>query len=172
MTNNTDTPNTDTPQVPVSPLPARGLLEQFLVFINTPIGVWLLTSGFIGLIVWQYQQHQQYMQERAVRMQTIAHLNAEITGRISQFGTWARNNLIQSSNTYSFKQGITETTVIDAIKGLDSVPGKDNKVGIAFGLFPENSQQTLFALYIELNIRTSEQKEFGDDGLCTSDRCF
>jgi hypothetical protein len=82
---------------------ARRLGNTLWWFFNTPVGVWLLTSGVVGIVVWQYHQWQQEIQP--VTTQRLEMLNLEIAARLSQFGTWARGNLL-SNQAHEFKPEI------------------------------------------------------------------
>jgi hypothetical protein len=142
-----------------SPSWGRRIGTKLWWFFNTPVGMWLLTWGLVGFVVWQYQQWQQEIQQRSERTQKVELLNLEIAARMSQFGTWARQHLVQSSNSkYEFKSEVTKNTVTEAIRGLDDAPGKDNAVGIR-EMFPENQTRSLLSLYAELNNLVDQQQD-------------
>jgi hypothetical protein len=71
---------------------------------------------------------------------------------MSQFGTWARNNLVQPSNTgYEFMPGITASDISEAISRLGSAPGtiEGNKLNI-YEILLENRTRNMLSLYAEL----------------------
>ena len=140
-----------------SPPPSwsRRLGDTIWWFFNTPIGVWLLTSAVVGFIVWQYQNWQQEIQERAERIQKVEMLNLEIAARMSQFGTWARRNLF-SNQKYEFKPEVTEDRVINSIREISKAPAKETAIPFS-EMFPENRTRNLLSLYGELAHLAQEQ---------------
>jgi len=136
-------------------------------FFNTPVGVWLLTSGLVGVGIGLYQQRQQEMQQRSERAEKVELLNLEIAARMSQFGTWARDHLVQSSDSiHDFKTGVTESTIIEAIRELGNAPesnalvsnalNKGDKIDI-LAIFPENRTRSLLSLYAGLQNLVGQQ---------------
>jgi hypothetical protein len=62
--------------------------------------------------------------------QKIENLNLEIAGRVSQFGTWARVNLLHEQNgRYEFQESVNATRIARAIEELAASPhsGEDNE---------------------------------------------
>jgi hypothetical protein len=75
-----------------------------------------------------YQVWEDGKQQQEMTAQKIEKLNLEIAGRVSQFGTWARLNLLHEHNgRYEFRQGINEAKIEAAIEDLAAAPqsGRD-----------------------------------------------
>lgn len=136
-------------------------------FFNTPVGVWLLTSGLVGVGIGLYQQRQQEIQQRSERAEKVELLNLEIAARMSEFGRWARDHLVQSSDSiHNFQKGVTENTIIEAITELgnapdsntlvSNAPAKGDKIDI-HAIFPENRTRSLLSLYAGLQNLVGQQ---------------
>jgi hypothetical protein len=158
----------DPPRDPPSPSRARRIGNNLWWFFNTTIGVaiavWLLTSVVLGIIVWQYQQWQQAIQARIERTQKIERLNLELAARMSQFGTWARSNLLTNNQ---FQPGITDARVEAAIREMSKAPDdiRSEMSKAPAGdvipideMFPENSKRNMLSLYGELAQLTQDQQ--------------
>src|ERR1700747_312271 len=83
-----------------SPDPTRhsGWLPAIWNFANSSFGLWFLSSVLLSAAVYFYQTWQDDKHQREITIQRVEQLNLEIAGRLSQFGTWARANLIQEDN--------------------------------------------------------------------------
>jgi hypothetical protein len=157
---------------PGSPSWVRRIGNNLWSFFNTPVGVWLLTSGLVGLGIGLYQQRQQGLQQRSERAEKVELLNLEIAARMSQFGTWARDHLLQSSDSiHTFKPGVNESKITESIRELGNAPDSNTPVSSAlekgdkvdiFGIFPENRTRNLFSLYAGLQSVVGRQLENQD----------
>jgi hypothetical protein len=86
---------------------------------------------------------------------TDEQLNLEIAGRLSQFGTWARANLLQVDNKgqYQFSAAVNKAAIEKAIDDLAAAP-KSPEPGNNLHLhevFTEFHRRNLISLYVELN---------------------
>src|SRR6267378_1306453 len=76
-------------------------------FFNSSLGLWFLSSVLLSTVVYMYQVWQQDRQQQEMTTQKIENLNLEIAGRVSQFGTWARVNLVHEQNgRYEFQESV------------------------------------------------------------------
>ena len=88
-------------------------------FFNSPLGLWFLSSVLLSTVVYIYQIWQQDRQQQEMTTQKIENLNLEIAGRVSQFGTWARVNLVHEQNgRYEFQESVNAIRIAKAIEEL------------------------------------------------------
>jgi hypothetical protein len=58
---------------------------RLLRFLNTPFGIWLLSSILVGAIGWGYATWQDHLQEQTANSQAVSRLDTEISTRLSTF---------------------------------------------------------------------------------------
>jgi hypothetical protein len=96
-------------------------------------------------------RHQQQM-----TAERIERLNMEIARRLSQFGSWAISNLFVKSGSakYDFREGVTETTIVEVIKALADIPRRQGQLDTPYiqEMFPEFKARNLISLYAELSL--------------------
>jgi hypothetical protein len=94
----------------------------------------------------------------------IEKLNLEIAGRVSQFGTWARLNLLDERNgRYEFRDGVDETKIEESIEDLAAAPqsGRNADRLYIHEILPDFATRNLISLYAELNLITRKAVEEG-----------
>jgi hypothetical protein len=133
-----------------------GLLPAIWNFFNSSFGIWLLSSVLLSGAVYLYQTWQDNKHQREITIQRVEQLNLEIAGRLSQFGTWARANLLQvdSKGHYQFSAGVDKAAIEKAIDGLAAAPKSPepgNKLYL-HEVFTEYQKRNLISLYVELNL--------------------
>jgi hypothetical protein len=133
-----------------------GLLSAIWNFANSSFGLWFLSSVLLSAAVYFYQTWQDDKHQREITIQRVEQLNLEIAGRLSQFGTWARANLIQedSNGHYQFSAGVDKAAIEKAIDDLAAAPKSPepgNKLYV-HEVFTEFQQRNLISLYVELNL--------------------
>jgi hypothetical protein len=117
--------------------------------------------------VYGYQEWQENRQQKQITTQKTEKLNLEIAGRISQFGTWARANLVQQNKNdsrYEFKESVDETKIKAAIEDLAAAPqsGKDTDRRLYIQeILPDFATRNLISLYAELNLIARKEIEEG-----------
>jgi hypothetical protein len=141
-------------------------------FFNSSLGLWLLSSVLLTGGVWVFQTVQQNWQQQVLTTQKLEKLNLEIAGRLSQFGTWARLNLLDQQNGhYAFQPGVDEKKINLAIEDLAATPHAVTDVQrlSIHEMFPEFRRRNLLSLYAELSLITRQALEeaceckIGDD---------
>lgn len=133
-------------------------------FLNSSLGLWFLSSVLLSTAVYVYQVWEDGKQQQEMTAQKIEKLNLEIAGRVSQFGTWARLNLLHEHNGRSeFRQGINEAKIEAAIEDLAAAPqsGRDLDRLYIHEILPDFSTRNLISLYAELNLITRKALEEG-----------
>ena len=133
-------------------------------FLNSSLGLWFLSSVLLSTAVYVYQVWEDGKQQQEMTAQKIEKLNLEIAGRVSQFGTWARLNLLHEHNgRYEFRQGINEAKIEAAIEDLAAAPqsGRDLDRLYIHEILPDFSTRNLISLYAELNLITRKALEEG-----------
>jgi hypothetical protein len=131
-------------------------------FFNSPLGLWFLSSVLLSTAVYIYQIWQQDRQQQEMTTQKIENLNLEIAGRVSQFGTWARVNLLHEQNgRYEFQESVNATRIARAIEELAASPhsGEDTDRLYIHEILPEFATRNLISLYAELNLITQKALE-------------
>jgi hypothetical protein len=111
-----------------------------------------------------YQTWEDGKQQQEMTAQKIEKLNLEIAGRVSQFGTWARLNLLHEHNGwYEFREGVNETRIEAAIEDLAAAPqsGRDADRLYIHEILPDFATRNLISLYAELNLITRKALEEG-----------
>jgi len=134
----------------------------FWAFLNSSLGLWFLSSVLLSTAVYAYQTWQDGRQQKVMTAQKLEKLNLEIAGRVSQFGTWARANLVDDHDgRYNFQEGVNETSIITAIEDLAAAPqsGGDAHRLYIHEIFPEFRKRNLISLYAELNLVTRKALE-------------
>lgn len=131
-------------------------------FCNSSLGLWFLSSVLLSTVVYMYQVWQQDRQQQEMTTQKIENLNLEIAGRVSQFGTWARVNLVHEQiGRYEFQESVNATRIAKAIEELAASPhpGEDTDRLYIHEILPEFATRTLISLYAELNLITRKALE-------------
>jgi hypothetical protein len=141
-----------------SPDPTRhsGWSSAIWNFANSSFGIWLLSSILLSGAVYLYQTWQDNKHQREITIQRVDQLNLEIAGRLSQFGTWARANLLQVDNKghYQFSANVDRAAIEKAIDDLAAAPKSPepgNKLYL-HEVFTEFQKRNLISLYVELNL--------------------
>jgi hypothetical protein len=133
-------------------------------FFNSSLGLWFLSSVLLSTAVYVYQIWEDGKQQQAMTAQKIERLNLEIAGRVSQFGTWARLNLLQEHNgRYEFRESVNKTKIEAAIEDLAGTPQsrKDRDRLYIHEILPDFTTRNLISLYAELNLLTRKALEEG-----------
>jgi hypothetical protein len=133
-----------------------GLLSAIWNFVNSSFGIWLLSSVLLSGAVYLYQTWQDDRHQREITTQRVEQLSLEIAGRLSQFGTWARANLLQGDGKghYQFSAGVDKAAIEKAIDDLAAAPKSPepgNKLYL-HEVFTEFQKRNLISLYVELNL--------------------
>jgi hypothetical protein len=132
-----------------------GWRHQIWTFANSSLGLWFLSSVVLGTAVYFYQTWQDEKHQQEITAQKVERLNLEIAGRVSQFGTWARVNLVRSDDRgYQFQVGTDETKIKKAIEYLADIPQfcKDTNTLCIHEMFSEFRKRNLISLYAELDL--------------------
>ena len=133
-------------------------------FLNSSLGLWFLSSVLLSTAVYVYQIWEDGKQQQEMTTQKIEKLNLEIAGRVSQFGTWARLNLLHEHNgRYDFREGINATKIEEAIGDLAAAPqsGRDLDRLYIHEILPDFTTRNMISLYAELNLITRRALEQG-----------
>jgi hypothetical protein len=90
-----------------------GLLSAISNFLNSSFGLWFLSSVLLSAAVFVYQTWQDNKHQQEITTERVERLNLEIAGRLSQFGTWARVNLLQVDDKghSQFSAGVNNTAI-------------------------------------------------------------
>jgi len=124
--------------------------------LNSSFGLWFFSSVVLGTAVYGYQTWQDSRKQQETMSQQIDKLNLEISGRLSQFGTWARDNMLYEykSSQYKFKPDVTLGKIEDAIGDLASSPhaGGDGHRLYIHEILPDFSSRNLISLYAEAHL--------------------
>src|SRR6516225_10417901 len=133
-----------------------GLLSAIWSFVNSSFGLWFLSSVLLSAALYFYQTWQDDRHQREITTQRVERLNLEIAGRLSQFGTWARANLLQVDDKghYQFSAGVNNAAIERAIGDLAAAP-KSSEPGNKLYLhevFKEFQERNLISLYVEMNL--------------------
>jgi hypothetical protein len=128
-------------------------------FLNSSFGLWFLSSVLLSAAVYFYQTWQDDKHQREITIQRVEQLNLEIAGRLSQFGTWARANLLQVDNKgqYQFSAGVNKANkaiiekAIDDLAAAPKSPEPGNNLHL-HEVFTEFQGRNLISLYVELNL--------------------
>jgi hypothetical protein len=141
-----------------SPDPTRqfGWLSTIWNLVNSSFGLWFLSSVLLSTAVFLYQTWQDDKHQQELTTERVERLNLEIAGRLSQFGTWARANLVQADGEgrYQFSAGVNKTAIEKAIDDLAAAPKSlepGNKLHL-HEVFTEFQGRNLISLYVELNL--------------------
>jgi hypothetical protein len=133
-----------------------GLLSAIWNFANSSFGIWLLSSVLLSGAVYLYQTWQDDKHRREITTQRVEQLSLEIAGRLSQFGTWARANLLRedSKGHYQFSSSVDKTAIEKAIGDLAAAPklGDSGSKLYLHEVFTEFQKRNLISLYVELNL--------------------
>jgi hypothetical protein len=133
-------------------------------FLNSSLGLWFLSSVLLSTAVYVYQIWEDGKQQQEMTAQKLEKLNLEIAGRVSQFGTWARLNLLHEHNgRHEFRAGVNETKIEGAIMDLAAAPqsGRDTDRLYIHEILPDFSTRNLISLYAELNLIARKALEEG-----------
>jgi hypothetical protein len=76
--------------------------NSVLAFLNSAVGIWLLSSVTIGLITWAYSQWSESEKAEKEKSTTISKIDIEMTNRIFDF----ENNLNNASNYIAYQSAI------------------------------------------------------------------
>jgi hypothetical protein len=139
------------------------LLSGIWNFVNSSFGLWFLSSVLLSTAVFLYQNWQDDRHQREITTQRVEQLNLEIAGRLSQFGTWARANLVQGDGEgrYQFFPGVDNSTIEKAIDDLAAAPksGEPGNRLYLHEVFTEFQKRNLISLYVELNLLVQKALE-------------
>ena len=127
----------------------------FWAFLNSSLGLWFLSSVLLSTAVYVYQIWQDGRQQKVMTVQKMEKLNLEIAGRVSQFGTWARANLVdEHDGRYNFQGDVNKKGIVTAIEDFAAAPqsGGDAHRLYIHEIFPEFRKRNLISLYAELNL--------------------
>lgn len=57
-----------------------------LAFLNSALGIWLLSTLVVGFGSWAYATYLEHLEQRREQVATLARLNTEMRGRVRSFG--------------------------------------------------------------------------------------
>lgn len=140
----------------------RGWWTPVWAFLNSSLGLWFLSSVLLSTAVYVYQIWEDGKQQQEMTAQKIEKLNLEIAGRVSEFGTWARLNLLHEDNgRHEFQESVDERKIKLAIEDLAASPksGKNADRLYIHEILPDFSTRNLISLYAELNLITRKALE-------------
>jgi hypothetical protein len=132
------------------------LLSGIWNFVNSSFGLWFLSSILLSAAVYFFQTWQDQKHQKELTTQKVEQLNLEIAGRLSQFGTWVRANLVQADGDgrYQFLPGVDNSTIEKAMDDLAAAPksGEPGNRLYLHEVFTEFQKRNLISLYVELNL--------------------
>src|SRR5882757_2170407 len=118
---------------PDSPSPIRRLLK----FLNTTLGIWLLSTVAVGTLSWSYGQFRDRNAEHDHTAEVVKRLDAEIGNRLADY----RRRVEAARDTAELRIAIEQ---LDAYRSL----------------FPEYRQRTFVSLIWELHSATRGTQRF------------
>ena len=98
-------------------------------FLNSAVGIWLLTSIIGGVGVWQFERYLDARDRQRVWLEAVEHLSLEYGGRLSQYSAWFMTlikNPEVSPSKYEFKSCVTPNYLRWSIKVLSGKPNYSN----------------------------------------------
>lgn len=108
---------------------------RFLAFLNTSLGIWLLSSIMVSFITWAYSEHQAKIAIEARNASVANRLDLELANKINDF----RQRVNSAKKKFD---------LAIAIEQLDTFAP----------LFPEFKKRTFFSLLWELNSVVSKNE--------------
>lgn len=127
------------------------VLQKFWSFLNTSVGVWLLTVIIGGLFAWQFENYIDKRKRTRELNDKFNRLSLEYEGRLSQYSAWAMNlityeetdslvkyfrfatkdkpggNYYAQEKVEKFKKCVTPNYIRNSIKVLSGKPNYNNK---------------------------------------------
>lgn len=125
--------------------PGKTFGQKVWVFLNTPFGLWFLTTIAVGMLTWSYSQWQASQICEKENEQQLRQLYLEVAGRVEALDTLA-------------------TAASDKRKFYEALPVLDDPkafYGVSFGIFPEYQGRSMRSLLFELQGLVEKNEEAG-----------
>lgn len=117
--------------------------QKTLAFLNSALGIWLLSSVALSLVSWSYSRLSESVEEERENKATIQKLDIEISARIRKFEAFLQTD---SSNVMYFIN----------LLSLDNPSTIDKMAPV---VFPEYSRRGMRSLLWELYSRVPENEK-------------
>ena len=109
-------------------------------FVQTSLGIWLLSTVVVGLITWGYTQLQGALQRSNAQLQVVQHADAEAKSRVQQWLNMCNIRWVQSEfATSKFQWSGTSTS--------SGLPRRTRNIRTSFTRCIQNSRIGLLFLF-------------------------
>lgn len=123
----------------------RNSKQRAWKFLNSPLGLWMLSSVVVALLTWGFSQWQSSAAENVTRQRMTARLDVEIASRLR-----AGEDVI--------REAITNEQLY---LGIVIINGGADHLNFDFGVFPEFRRRTMQSLLYELRSVIKNDHELG-----------
>jgi len=130
-------------------------------FLNSSIGLWLLSTVFIGAFTFFFNEYIQMRSDEKERITRINDLDIEIESRISQF--WVNMESVTSrkdDTSFVYLEGVNPDTVKIFWEAFKHAP--IYHVDMMFSVFPQFEKRNITSLLIELSTLIDEGHGVGE----------
>lgn len=121
--------------------------KRVLEFLNSNLGIWLLSSVVLGIITFCYGQLNSHLSEKEKRAENITKLQIEIVQRVMQF----QMHIAPITESKEFNQEIPNKEIQTILWSILAVPeeSKETEYPI-YPAFQEYKERPMVSLLVEL----------------------
>lgn len=131
-------------------------------FLNSPLGIWLLSSVAFGAISTEYARYQDNLQAQREHSQRISRLDIEAFERIHTFDVLLRSLIADHDGGYSVVNGNSMADVLNVYSLLFQAPSaltlSDGRIVSIPAAFPEFSDRSFKSVVLELSFVVSDEE--------------
>jgi len=124
--------------------------KKIITFLNSNLGIWLLSSVLLGSISFGYTTLNSKLADRSKRNDLVLRLRIEVTQRVGQVG--AQIDYVRQAQ--DFDRSVPDAHIARLIRILTEPPNKpDPKIdSVIYSAYPEFKERPLLSLLVELSI--------------------
>jgi hypothetical protein len=130
---------------------------SFLSFLNSALGIWILSTIIIGLFTYFFNDYITTRKENKEREDKIRQLDTEIESRISQFWVNIYPLVDIKVTSLPLKKGISFDTVKVCWQAFKNSPSVNKK--LTYSIYSEYESRTTVSLMVELKKLLAEKYE-------------
>ncbi|HCE46865.1 MAG TPA: hypothetical protein DET40_25235 [Lentisphaeria bacterium] len=129
--------------------------NRLMAFLNTSLGLWLLSTCAVGLISFGYKQLSSYTSEKEKKSNQIIRIKIEIAQRVAQY----LSQIKETVEAKGFDVNIPNEKIASATLSLLKPPSatKDSKYQI-YAAFDEYKDRPVVSLIVELTVIVDEKE--------------